>query len=78
MDADFHVQYVGTTAVRIYRRKQDTKRTGYYPRLGRSTRVEWDLAQRLKQHAETHGLEVSEQCGEPGGALSLLYTLLLH
>ena len=61
MDAVFHVQYVGTTAVRIYRRKQDTKRTGHYPRV-RSARAKWDLVQRLKQHAETHGLAVSEQC----------------
>jgi hypothetical protein len=58
-DVPYHEKYRGTAAVRIYRRKQDTKRSGHYPRLGRAMRVEWDLVRRLKQHAAEHGLVVS-------------------
>jgi hypothetical protein len=45
-DAPYHEKYLGTAAVRIYRRKQDTGRKGHLPRLGRASNVEWDLVLR--------------------------------
>ena len=46
-DAPYHEKYLGTAAVRIYRRKQDTGRKGHLPRLGRAGNIEWDLVLRL-------------------------------
>ena len=62
LDAAFSVEYMGTTAIRIYRRKQDTGRKGHYPRIGCASRAEWDIVSRLKRHAERQGLAVSPEC----------------
>ena len=62
MDGAYHEIYIGTAAVRIYRRKQDTSGTGHYPRLGTTETAEWDIVQRLRRYATRHGLGVSEQC----------------
>ncbi len=43
MNGAFYVQYLGTAVVRIYRRKQDTKRRKNYLGLGRTSQIEWDL-----------------------------------
>jgi hypothetical protein len=63
-DAPYHEKYLGTAAVRIYRRKQDTGRKGHLPRLGRANNVEWDLVLRLRRYAERHNLEVSTECSK--------------
>lgn len=62
LDKLFHDQYEGTTAVHVYRRKQDTGRRGLWPRIGRSRRAEWDIVSRLQKHAEKYCLEVSPLC----------------
>ena len=62
IDRHFHPRYEGTTAVHVYRRKQDTGRRGLWPRIGKSQRAEWDIVDRLRRHAEKYGLEVSPQC----------------
>ena len=61
-DGAYHPRYLGTAAVRIYRRKQDTSGTGHYPRLGVATHDEWDIVQRLRRYAEQQGLQVSAEC----------------
>jgi hypothetical protein len=61
-DAAFHEMYIGTVAVHVYRRKQDTARKGLYARVGLASCAAWDVALRLRRHAERYGLRVSEQC----------------
>ena len=61
-DAAFHAMYLGTLAVHIYRRKQDTARKGMYCRVGLASNAEWDLARRLRRHAERYALRVSPRC----------------
>ncbi len=62
LDADYDASYAGTLAVHIYRRKQDTERKGLYPWIGIVSRAEWDIAQRLRRHADLYGLRVDAQC----------------
>ena len=62
MDGAYHIMYIGTAAVRIYRRKQDTGGAGHCPRLGIAETAEWDIVQRLRKYATRHGLQVSDQC----------------
>ncbi len=62
LDSAYDVAYVGTLAVHIYQRKQDTERKGLYPQIGITSRTEWDIAQRLRQHAERYGLRVDARC----------------
>ena len=62
LDAAFHIMYLGTLAVHIYRRKQDTARKGLYARVGLAANAAWDLAQRMRRHAERYGLRVSPEC----------------
>jgi hypothetical protein len=52
LDAGYDAAYAGTLAVHIYRRKQDTERKGLYPEIGIASRAEWDIAQRLRRHAD--------------------------
>jgi hypothetical protein len=58
LDAAYDASYAGTLAVHIYRRKQDTARKGLSPRSGIASRAEWDIAHRLRRHAERYGLRV--------------------
>ena len=62
LDAAFHIMYLGTLAVHIYRRKQDTARKGLYARVGLAANAAWDLAHRMRRHAERYGLRVSPEC----------------
>jgi hypothetical protein len=62
LDAEYDESYAGTLAVHIYRRKQDKARKGLYPRIGIASRAEWDIAQRLRRHADRYGLRVDAQC----------------
>jgi hypothetical protein len=62
-DAAYHVMYLGTLAVHIYRRKQDTARKGMYARVGMAANAAWDVAQRMRRHAEKYGLRVSPSPG---------------
>ena len=62
LDAEYDASYAGTLGVHIYRRKQDTARKGLYPRIGVASRAEWDIAHRLRRHADRHGLRVDAQC----------------
>ena len=62
LDAAFHVMYLGTLAVHIYRRKQDTARKGMYASVGLAANAAWDLAQRMRRHAERCDLRVSPEC----------------
>ena len=62
LDADYDASYAGTSAVHIYRLKQDTERKGLYPWIGIASRAEWDIAQRLRRHADRYGLRVDAQC----------------
>ena len=82
LDAAFHIMYLGTLAVHIYRRKQDTARKGLYARVGLAANAAWDLAHRMLRHAERYGLRVSPECTKresPGaGSLSTLFSLFLH
>ena len=61
-DGAYHPRYLGTAAVHIYRRKQDTSGIGHYPRLGLATHDEWNSVQQLRRYAEQHGLRVSAEC----------------
>ena len=62
LDAAYDASYAGTLAVHIYRRKQDTARKGLYPRIGIASRAEWDIAHRLRRHAERYDLRVDALC----------------
>ena len=64
LDRAYHERYAGTTAVHIYRRKQDTGRRGLQPRIGVASKAEWDIVDRLRKHASKHNLVVSEQCSK--------------
>jgi hypothetical protein len=65
-DGAYHPWYLGsrlgTAAIRIYRRKQDTSGTGHYQRLGIATHDEWNIVQRLRRYADQQGLRVSAEC----------------
>ena len=71
-DAAYHVMYLGTLAVHIYRRKQDTARKGMYALVGLAANAAWDVAQRMRRHAEKYELRVSPGCTKresPGARL---------
>ena len=54
--------YLGTLAVHSYRRKQDTARKEMYARVGLAANAAWDVAQRMRRHAEKYELRVSPGC----------------
>ena len=81
LDAAFHIMYLGTLAVHIYRRKQDTARKGLYARVGLAANAAWDLAHRMRRHAERYGLRVSPECTKresPGARCRHCSPFFLH
>lgn len=61
-DAAWDPTFSGSAAVRVYRRKQDQRRKGLYPRIGKARFAAFDLVARLRTYAMRQNLSVSHNC----------------